>query len=89
MPSMIANEENNSFFQNQSSYVFANEIDHSMNKDGTDQYIDDDDPGFDTYLVNEENFVASCKELANQNNFPTRAIKPDTKDQAQAREKKR
>ena len=25
-----------------------------------DEYLDEDDPGFDTYVVNEENFVASC-----------------------------
>jgi hypothetical protein len=40
-------------------------------------------------MVNEENFVASCKELADQHNFPTRAIKPDTKDQMVVREKYR
>lgn len=40
-------------------------------------------------MVNEENFVASCKELADQHNFPSRAIKPDTKDQMVIREKYR
>jgi len=30
--------------------------------------------------VNEENFVASCKELAEINNFPARAIRPDSKE---------
>ncbi len=54
-----------------------------------DEYVDDDDPGFDMYVVNEENFVASCKELANLNNFPQRAIRPDTKDQMVNREKYR
>ena len=39
------------------------------------------------YVVNEENFVASCKELASLNNFPARAIKPDTKDQMAHRER--
>ena len=30
-----------------------------------DEYNDgDDDPGFEIYMVNEEKFVASCKELA-------------------------
>jgi len=33
---------------------------HPMNPEYTDEYIDEDDPGFDTYVVNEENFVASC-----------------------------
>jgi hypothetical protein len=51
--------------------------------------VDDDDPGFDMYVVNEENFVASCKELASLNNFPARAIKPDTKDQMAHRERYR
>mgnify|MGYP006932370774 FL=1 len=31
-----------------------------MNPDFDDEYVDEDDPGFDTYVVNEENFVASC-----------------------------
>lgn len=58
-----------------------------MNKEGLDEYLDDDDAGFDIYVVNEENFVASCKELAEANNFPARAIKPDTKDQQAQRDK--
>lgn len=41
------------------------------------------------YVVNEENFVASCKELASLNQFPQRAIKPDTKDQMVHRERYR
>jgi hypothetical protein len=41
------------------------------------------------YVVNEENFVASCKELASLNNFPARAITPDTKDQMAHRERYR
>ena len=60
-----------------------------MNKEGLDEYLDDDDPGFDTYVVNEENFVASCRELASQNNFPARAINPDTEDYAKKREEQR
>lgn len=58
-----------------------------MNKEGVDDYQDDDDPGFEIYVVNEENFVESCKELADINNFPARAIKPDTKEQLVQREK--
>ncbi len=41
------------------------------------------------YVVNEENFIASCKELAQLNNFPQRGIKPDTKDQMVHRERYR
>lgn len=37
---------------------------HPMNKEGIEEYVDDDDVGFDTYVVNEENFVGSCRELA-------------------------
>jgi hypothetical protein len=35
-----------------------------MNKEGIDEYIDDDDPGFDLYAVDERNFIESCKDLA-------------------------
>jgi len=31
-----------------------------MNKEGIDEYVDDDDPGFDAYVMDEENFIASC-----------------------------
>jgi hypothetical protein len=58
-----------------------------MNPEFTDEYIDEDDPGFDTYVVNEENFVASCQELARLNEFPVRAINPDTKHEMSFREK--
>jgi len=87
--SMIQPDEaTNSFFQNQSSFVFGNDDSeqHPMNKEGIDEYMDDDDPGFDTYVVNEENFVASCRELAAQNNFPARAIAPDSEDYAKKRD---
>lgn len=33
---------------------------HPMNPEFLDEFVDEDDPGFDTYVVNEENFVASC-----------------------------
>ena len=44
--------------------VFASQPEHPVNKDGSDEYMDDDDPGFDAYVVNEQSFVESCKELA-------------------------
>ena len=62
---------------------------HPMNLEYLDEYVDEDDPGFDTYVVNEENFVASCQELAKLNDFPKRAIKPDTKHEMAARERAR
>lgn len=85
MPSMIQHADTNgeiSFFQNSQSFVFPPEENHIQNKEGVDEYADDDDPGFEIYVVNEENFVASCKELADQNSYPQRAIKPDSKEQA-------
>lgn len=60
--------------------MFPNDEIQVMNREGVDDYADDDDPGFEIYVVNEENFVASCKELSEINNFPARAIKPDNKD---------
>ncbi len=65
---------------NAGSFVFSPDEVNVMNKEGIDEYADDDDPGFDMYVVNEENFVPSCKELAQLNNFPSRAIKPDTRE---------
>jgi hypothetical protein len=46
------------------SFIFSPEEVHPMNREGLDEYADDDDPGFDMYVVNEENFIPSCKELA-------------------------
>ena len=60
-----------------------------MNKEGLDEYADDDDPGFEIYVVSEENFVGSCKELAELNNFPARAIRPDNREWQEARDKYR
>lgn len=62
---------------------------HIMNKEFVDEYVDEDDPGFDTYVVNEENFVESCQELAKLNSFPVRAIKNDTKHDLAFRERAR
>jgi hypothetical protein len=88
--SMIKGSENSSaFFQNQSSFVFDPNLLNIMNKEGIDEYQDDDDPGFDAYVMDEDNFVASCQELAKQFNFPARAINPDTEQNRVHREKKR
>jgi len=62
---------------------------HSQNIDFIDEYIDENDPGFDTYVVSEENFVASCQELARLNDFPKRGIFPDTKHDMAFRERYR
>jgi len=66
--------EGESFFQNKSSFVFDHDNLQPLNLEGVDEYEDDDDPGFDTFLVEEDNFVASCAELAQTYNFPARAI---------------
>lgn len=49
-----------SFFQNKSSFVFDHDMMQPLNPECLDEYEDDDDPGFDTFVVNEENFIASC-----------------------------
>ena len=66
MPSMIqyADSQGDVSVTKSFVFVFPAEEDHIMNKEKLDDYIDDDDPGFEIYVVNEENFVASCKELA-------------------------
>lgn len=69
--------------------VYNPKLIHEMNKEFVEEYVDDDDPGFDTYVVNEENFVASCQELARLNDFPLRAIKPDSKHDMAFRERTR
>ena len=86
MPSMIQPYEGEaSFFQNSQSFVFQQV--EELKEPAVDDYNDDDDPGFEIYVVNEENFVPSCKELAQQYNFPARSIKPDTKESQIQRQK--
>jgi hypothetical protein len=48
-----------SFFDN-SSFIF----DPKSLAGVEDEYDDDEDPGFDAFLVSEENFAESCEELA-------------------------
>ena len=63
---MIQEDQEISYFQNKSSFVFDHELMQPLNAEQVDDYEDDDDPGFDTFVVNEENFIASCEELALQ-----------------------
>lgn len=77
-------DEGISFFNN-SSFIF----DPASLDAEQDEYDDDEDPGFDAFVVNEENFSDSCKELAKQYDFPTRAIKPDTVEDKKQRDRKR
>lgn len=46
-------EEGESFFQNKSSFVFDHDNLQPLNLEGIDEYEDDDDPGFDTFVVDE------------------------------------
>lgn len=73
MPSMIAGE-GNSTFMDASSFTFPND---NPTNESPDEYIDEDDPGFDLYEVHEEFFENSCKELATRFGFPARSIKPE------------
>jgi tRNA A-37 threonylcarbamoyl transferase component Bud32 len=40
-----------------------------------DEYVDDDDPGFDLYECEPQHFNDTCKKLSEQYDFPRRAIK--------------
>jgi len=41
-----------------------------------DEYVDDDDPGFDLYEVAERDFVSVAKQLADKYDFPARSCAP-------------
>ena len=77
IPSMIAGEGNSSFIDG-NSFTFPVEGNKEAN-DVIDEYVDDDDPGFELYEIYEEYFESSCKELATRFNFPARSIKPGAK----------
>lgn len=79
LPSMIAGEGNSSFMDGNS---FSFPIEGNNNKEANeviDEYVDDDDPGFELYEIFEEYFESSCKELATRFGFPARSIKPESK----------
>lgn len=81
---IMAPAEGISFFDN-SSFIF----DPKSLAGVEDEYDDDEDPGFDAFVVSEENFAESCEELARQYDYPRRAIKPDTAEDRLMREQKR
>ena len=81
MPSIIHAQPNNDsslFFQNSHSFVLAG-LEEQHTTQSTDEYIDDDDPGFDLYEVEEKDFPKVCKKLAEKYNFPQRACIADKK----------
>jgi len=73
---MIKDASESSFFQNSQSFVFPIEEQNP----NVDEYIDDDDAGFEAFEIREERFEESCKELAVKYNFPARSIKKETKN---------
>lgn len=86
MPSIIQGQPNNDsslFFQNSHSFVLAGlgleDQQHGNNNPVVDEYLDDDDPGFDLYEVEEKDFPKVCKKLAEKYNFPLRSCLPEKK----------
>ena len=77
IPSMIAGEGNSSFMDG-NSFSFPIEGSKEANNEAIDEYVDDDDPGFELYEIYEEYFESSCKELATKFGFPAKSIKPGT-----------
>eukprot|EP01017_Pseudomicrothorax_dubius_P048514 TRINITY_DN883_c0_g1_i2.p1 TRINITY_DN883_c0_g1~~TRINITY_DN883_c0_g1_i2.p1 ORF type:complete len:747 (-),score=216.15 TRINITY_DN883_c0_g1_i2:405-2645(-) len=78
MPSIIQaqNVNDSSLFLNDGhSFVLSGlEDNHAV-----DEYVDDDDPGFDLYEVAEREFHKVCKQLADKYGFPNRAMTKDPK----------
>jgi len=88
MPSMIAGEGNSSFMEG-NSFTFPIESEQRPKEavpDVPDEYVDDDDPGFELYEIYEEYFESSCKELANRFGFPAKSIKPELKKSEKKKE---
>lgn len=80
----MQNQENissSSFFQNSQSMIIQQDDSNiNLNIGDLDEYVDDDDPGFDLYECYQEYFKETCKKLSEQYDFPKRAIaKPKTK----------
>lgn len=63
-------EDNSSFFQNSQSIILQHDDSNIL----VDEYVDDDDPGFDLYECEIEFFKTTCKKLSDQYDFPRRAI---------------
>ena len=96
MRSENENMDNSSFFQN--SIVMNNEDgegeggedcrgDNNILNDSLDEYVDDEDPGFDLYECEVEYFRDTCKKLSSQYGFPSRAIRKKTKEDKEKEEK--
>ncbi len=68
------NMDSSSFFQNTQSILHPNPEDSQILNSMIDEYVDDDDPGFDLYECEIEFFKDTCKKLSEQYDFPRRAI---------------
>ena len=80
MPSVIHAQQNNDsslFFQNSHSFVLAGLED--QNAQIVDEYVNDDDAGFDLYEVLDKDFAKVSKKLAEKFNFPARGMYSDNK----------
>ena len=81
MPSMIHPQGNNDsslFFQNSHSFMLSG-LEEQHPTQIVDEYIDDDDPGFDVVEVEEKDFAKTCKKLAEKFNYPASVFLPDKK----------
>lgn len=68
------NMDSSSFFHNTQSILHPNPEDSQILNSMIDEYVDDDDPGFDLYECEMEFFKDTCKKLSEQYDFPKRAI---------------
>lgn len=68
------NMDSSSFFHNTQSILHPNPEDSQILNSMVDEYVDDDDPGFDLYECEMEFFKDTCKKLSEQYDFPRRAI---------------
>ena len=66
--------DSSSFFHNTHSILHPNPEDSQFLNSMIDEYVDDDDPGFDLYECEQEFFKDTCKKLSEQYDFPKRAI---------------
>lgn len=68
------NMDSSSFFHNTQSNMHPNQEDSQILNSIIDEYVDDDDPGFDLYECEMEFFKDTCKKLSEQYDFPRRAV---------------
>ena len=70
-----ANEDSKDIFQNVNYKIGNSDKDMFNNKENNiEEYVDDDDPGFDLYECDVEYFRDTCKKLAEQSDFPHRGV---------------